>query len=210
HSSPEPHDDADDLLAVMSATATDTAVVIGNSRGGGIAIDLALTSPERVAALVLIAPSLSGYDQSDWPTAAAEDEQDMLLIAAEKAEDLELLNRLETRYWLDGVEQPEGRVSGEPRELFLDMNERALHAAPIGDSSQRTPAWPMLSHIDVPVLVVAGEFDLPGIRKQCSETAAAIPLSEHVEIPGSAHCPSLDQPGLLSETVLTFLSRLPR
>ncbi len=208
-SSPEPHDDVDDLLAVMNATETDSAVLIGNSRGGGIATDLALTSPERVSALVLIAPSLSGYDRSDWPTATAEDEQDVQLIAADEAGDLELLNRLETRYWLDGVEQREGRVSGEPRQLFLDMNGRALHAAPIGESSQRTPAWPMLSQINVPVLVMVGECDLPGIRKQCSETAAVLPVSELVDIPESAHCPSLDQPDLFSETVLAFLGRLP-
>lgn len=185
-------------------------MLIGNSRGGGIALDVALTSPERVSALVLIAPSLTGYDHSDWPTAPAEDEQDSLLIAADKAGDLELLNRLETRYWLDGVEQIEGRVSGQPRELFLEMNGRALRSAPIGEPLQRTPAWPLLSQIAVPVLVLVGEYDLPGIRKQCIETAAALPTSEFSEIQESAHCPSLDQPDRLSETVLAFLDRLPQ
>ncbi|MEO6124413.1 MAG: alpha/beta hydrolase [Ilumatobacteraceae bacterium] len=207
---PEPHDDVHDLLAAMNATHTDTAVVIGNSGGGGLAIDLTLSFPERVSALVLIAPSLSGYDYSDWPTAVAEDEQDSLMVAAGEAGDLELVNRLEARYWLDGVEQHEGRVSGEPRDLFTDMNGRALRASPIGESSERPPAWPMLSRIEVPVLVVAGEFDLPGIRQQCRETAMALSMSELVDITESAHCPSLDQPDLLSEAVLNFVGQLRR
>jgi pimeloyl-ACP methyl ester carboxylesterase len=205
--SPEPHDDVADLLAVMDATNVETAVVIGNSRGGGLAIDLALSSPGRVSALTLIAPSPSGYDYSDWPTATAEDKQNSLLVAADKAGDLELVNRLEARYWLDGVEQPEGRVTGSPRELFNDMNGRVLRASPIGESSERPPAWPILSQIEVPVLVAAGELDLLGVRNQCAELAAALPMSELVEIPESAHCPQLDQPDRFSEMVLDFVDR---
>lgn len=203
---PEPHDDLSDLLAVMDATASDAALIVGNSRGGGLAIDLALSSHRRVSALVLVAPSAFGYDFTDWPTAAAEAEQDLLVIAAEEAEDLELVNRLEARYWLDGVEQSEGRVGGEPRELFLEMNGRALRVGTIGEGSAGPPAWPILPQIDVPVLVVAGEFDLPGIRRRCAEIAASIVGSEFIEMPDSAHCPSLDRPDKLSRLVLDFVA----
>ncbi len=56
----EPHDDIADLLAVTSATGASPAVVVANSRGGGLALDLALAHPDHVAGLVLIAPSPSG------------------------------------------------------------------------------------------------------------------------------------------------------
>jgi len=204
---PETHDDVSDLLAVMDAMTAESALIVGNSSGGGLAIDLALSHPERVSALVLIAPSPSGYDYDDWPTASAEAEQDTLIAAADEAQDLDLVNRLETRYWLDGVAQPEGRVNGPPRELFTDMNSVALHASPIGETSTCPPAWPILSHIEVPVLVAAGEFDLPGIRNQCRELVAALPRADFVEIPESAHCPQLDQAGILARIVLEFLDQ---
>lgn len=118
------------------------------------------------------------------------------------------MNRLETRYWLDGVAQTEGRVNGAPRELFTDMNSIALHASPIGEASTRPPAWPILSLIEIPVLVAVGEFDLPGIRNQCRELVAALPSAELVEIPQSAHCPQLDQADTLASYVLAFLDQL--
>jgi pimeloyl-ACP methyl ester carboxylesterase len=208
NASPEPHKDVSDLLAVMDAARAVSAVIVGNCRGGGLAIDLAISHPDRVSALVLIAPSPSGYDHEHWPTTTAETEQDALIVAAEEAQDLELVNRLETRYWLDGVAQAEGRVTGPPRELFTDMNSRALHASPIGEASPCPPAWPLLFRIEVPVLVVAGEFDLPGIRNQCRELVAALPMAEFVEIADSAHCPQLDQADILASTVLEFLDRL--
>ncbi len=202
--SSEPHDDLSDLLAVMAATGSNSALIVGNSRGGGLAIDLALSCPERVEALALVAPSPSGYDFADWPTTAAEAEQDALIAAAEARGDLDLVNRLEARYWLDGVQQPDGRVGGEPRDLFLDMNARALRSGPIGEAAEHPPAWPRLSTIDVPALVVAGEFDLAGILGQCSEIVDSIPRCELVELAACAHCPSLDQPDLLAATVLDF------
>ncbi len=47
----------DDALAIMDATNTERAVVIGNSLGGQVAPLLAHRCPERVIALVLIGPS---------------------------------------------------------------------------------------------------------------------------------------------------------
>jgi pimeloyl-ACP methyl ester carboxylesterase len=87
------------------------------------------------------------------------------------------------------------------------MNGRALHATPIGEPSTRPPSWPYLSRIEVPVLVAVGEYDLPGILKQCGELVAALPRADLVEIPHSAHCPQLDQADILTSTVLEFLDQ---
>ena len=200
----EPHDDLTDLLAVSAATDTRPAVIVGNSLGGGLALDLALAYPDHVAGLVLIAPSLSGYPDDDWPATAAETQQDQLIEEANTAGDLELVNRLEVHYWLDGVEQPEGRVRGPARDLMLAMNARALHAAAVGENTAREPVWPLLGHISSPTLIVAGEHDLPGIALLCTRVAASLPNARLTTIPDTAHCPSLDQPEALSEIVLEF------
>lgn len=205
---PEPHDDVDDLRAVTAATGARPAIVVGNSRGGAIAVDHALAHPDEVTALVLVAPSPSGYDDDRWPTMAAEEVLDQQIADAEQRGDLELVNRLEVRYWLDGVEQPEGRVTGDARQLMADMNGRALRAAPIGDRAARPPAWGRLSELTMPVLVVCGQHDLDGCHQLCDDLAAAVPSARRADIAGAAHCPQLDQPQSLAETVLDFISSL--
>lgn len=204
----EAHDDLADLLAVMSDSDSNPAVIVGNSLGGGLALDLALEHPDHVVGLVLIAPSPSGYPDDDWPLSTAESSQDRLIGEATDAQDLDLVNRLEVRYWLDGVEQPEGRVRGPARDLMTAMNGRALSAESTGESPLRPPAWPVLDQIRVPTLVVVGEHDLPGVHLLCARTAETIPHALLTTIPKSAHCPSLDQPEALNRAILGFLTAL--
>src|SRR5271154_5579362 len=51
-----------DLFAVLDHLVgrSKPVVLVGCSQGGSIALDAALASPERVAALILISPSVSG------------------------------------------------------------------------------------------------------------------------------------------------------
>jgi pimeloyl-ACP methyl ester carboxylesterase len=207
---PEPHGELNDLLAVVAATGAQPAIVVGNSRGGGLALDLALAHPGHVAGLVLVAPSASGYPEDEWVSAAAELEQDAMIARAARTGDLDLVNRLEVRYWLDGVEQPEGRVEGPPRELMIEMNGRALKAGPVGTAVRQPPVWPRLTTIDVPVVVVAGEHDLPGMSRMCRDLVAAVPNGRLVMIEETAHCPSLDQPERLNRVVLDFVNSITR
>lgn len=156
---------------------------------------------------MLIAPSPSGYPYERWVSDPAEIAQDQLIEDAEQAGDLDLVNRLEVRYWLDGTTQAEGRVTGPARALMLDMNGRALRAEPIGTAVEPPPAWAELRRIDVPILVVAGEYDLPGMSTLCVELTDALPRARLMTL-RAAHCPSLDQPDELNRVVLEFLATL--
>ena len=54
----------DDLRAVLDYASTGPAVIVGHSGGGGTALALALDDPDRVAALILVAPGAPDYP---WP-----------------------------------------------------------------------------------------------------------------------------------------------
>jgi pimeloyl-ACP methyl ester carboxylesterase len=87
------------------------------------ALDLALEHPQRVRALVLIGPAVSGAP--DFGPHSDEIESFWKLVeAAEERGDLDEGNRLEARAWLDGVAAPDGRVTDPVRSLFFDMNAR--------------------------------------------------------------------------------------
>ena len=137
-----------DLLAVLDACGSSRATLVGCSQGGKIALDFALAYPERVAALILIAPSVGGAPVPETfpPQVEALLEE---LEATEESRDLERLNRLEARLWLDGVLGKEGRVQCQLRNLFLDMNGIALRAPQPGEETVPPPAWPRLGEVTV-------------------------------------------------------------
>lgn len=180
-----------DLFAVLDHLVVrgKPTVLVGCSQGGSIAIDAALASPDRVAALILISPSVSGA-----PAATPHDAVRRLQVAidlAGRSGDLDRVNRLKAALWLDGPLAGEGRVTGAPRELFLDMNRIALAAPPIGRVVEPDPAWDRLHLISVPVRILCGDLDVPHIQQRCRELAAALPDARLDVLPDAAHLPSL-------------------
>ena len=110
---PEPHADLVDTVAVLDDLGVAAAAVVGASMGGRLAVDLALAHPDRVAALVLIGPGVRGAPVL-VPDSPAVEALDRAIQAAEEAGDLDAVNELEARVWLDGPHAPAGRVTGPP------------------------------------------------------------------------------------------------
>jgi pimeloyl-ACP methyl ester carboxylesterase len=205
----ERHSRVGDLIAVLDVCKFSSAMLIGNSQGGRITIDTALLHPERVRALVLVGTAVSGAPEVDTYPA---DVSEILhkIEAAEAAGDLDLLNRLEAHLWLDGPSSTEGRVGGAggaARELFLDMNLRALHAPSVGEVTDNIDAWNNLSKIQVPVLLMVGQLDLPHLQERSARMAEIIPVAELVSMKDVAHLPALEAPQQCAEIITKFLAR---
>jgi pimeloyl-ACP methyl ester carboxylesterase len=196
----------DDCVAVLDACQISSAVLVGNSQGGRIAIDTALLHPHRVRALVLIGTSVSGVP-AETSYLPAIDELGRKMEVAEASSDLNELNRLEAHLWLDGPLSPEGRVSGAVRELFLDMNLRALSAKEVGEATDDIDAWNKLSEIRIPVLVLVGRLDLPNLLERSAQIAKVVPDAELVTMENVAHLPALEAPQQCAEIIVKFLAR---
>jgi pimeloyl-ACP methyl ester carboxylesterase len=193
-----------DAVAVLDAAGVGRAVVVACSVGGQTAVDLTLAHPERVAALLLIGSAIRGapYPESDeGPTARLEERMD----AAEAAEDLEEIGRLEAWMWLDGPAAPEGRVAGAARELFLDMNARALRAEDPGEPEEAPSAWPRLGEIAVPTLALVGRLDVDDIRVIDEQAAAIIPGARLRWLDGVAHLPHLEADPATLDAIADFV-----
>ena len=204
----EGHDQVADLVAVLDAVGLDRVVLVGNSRGGLIALDATLTHPERVTALVLVAPAVSGAPEVDEstvdPVEAAIWET---LVSADAAGDLEALNLGEIRLWLDGPHAPEGRVRGALRDLALDMNQIALRAESPGYEQGTVDAWPRLAEVHCPALVVAGDLDLAHIRERSRGLVSRIEGAQLRVMEGTAHLPAFEQPEVFVTLLRQFLNR---
>jgi pimeloyl-ACP methyl ester carboxylesterase len=197
-----------DLFAVLDACGVDRAVLIGNSQGGRIAIEAALSNPARVIALVLIETAVSGGpgpEPDEEPAFAALADA---IDAAESVGDLDTVNELEARLWLDGPTSAPGRVGGAPRQMFLEMNRTALGAGDVGESEWSDDSWDHLGRINAPTLVVAGELDLPHIRRRSRLIADRVPGALFALQPGCAHLPALEDPKGVAALLTDFLGSI--
>jgi pimeloyl-ACP methyl ester carboxylesterase len=196
---PEGFTHLDDLYAVLDATVDGPAWLVGNSMGGAIALDVAVSAPERLAGLVLIAPAASGQ-----PDPEALDPQMRRGVAAWEAAsgDPEALLRFETQWWLDGPDAPEGRVGGAARELVLDMNRTVIaNAVPEGAGHAGIDAWPRLGAIDMPVTILCGNRDEEFAIDTCRAIAEEIPGARFELLPGVAHLPMLEIPDRIADLI---------
>ena len=198
-----PFSHVDDLAAIMTTCKIETAVLVGCSQGGRIAIDFALKYPGRVSGLFLIAPDVSGVPRFELPQDLIALEEALKL--AYEVEDLDRINELEAYAWLDGPRSTFGRVTGPARELFLEMNKTALAHSELTEERKPQSAWARLAEIVVPVRVYCGDLDFPYMHEIAAYLANQTPHGEFVALRGVAHMPFLESPKLMNQTIEAFL-----
>jgi pimeloyl-ACP methyl ester carboxylesterase len=185
----------DDLLAVIDAVSpTAPAWLVGSSMGGQVALDTALEAGERVAGLVLLAPAISGDPELDEEAfTAATNGLAEAIDKAWTAGDFDTCNRHEIHLWLDGPAGPEGRVSGAPRELALEMNRIVIANDVTGaDGRSGLDTAARLNEIAVPAVVACGELDVSLKLQRSAELAESLANATYRTLPGRAHLPYLE------------------
>lgn len=198
---PTPWSPVADLLSLMKQLSLEPAHLVGCSMGGALAIDLALAHPERISKLVLVGSAIGGFafrpEHAHLFSEAA---------SARQAGDLEALNQAMLKLFLDGPERPPGYVAEPLRELFLDMNGRALRSdfdkAP---PEQDALAVRRLHEIAGPTLVVVGDKDVPTVLEAADLLMNSIPDVRKAVIHDAAHLPNLEHPEEFNRLVLDFL-----
>lgn len=185
---------------------SEPVVLVGCSMGGRVALDYALRAPAQVHALILVGCVPSGF-QFDAPDPSAF----ALVDEAEKSGNLELVSELETQIWFDG-DRSSDQVNPDMRRLVYEMNLTALRhdekelGTRLPDS--KLPAAERLGDVEVPVLAVVGENDLPRSHAAMRAMREKIPNFRAVTIAAAAHLPNMDQPEEFQSVVREFLDSL--
>jgi pimeloyl-ACP methyl ester carboxylesterase len=198
-----------DLLRVLDDAGIDRAALIGCSMGGAIAIDFALEHPERVVALVLVAPGLGGFEgtpeeEARWDAWHAERQPpiDAAIQAGEleRAQDL----RLQTLWAQLGTDDGPGR---RIREIAFD-NLHELTMDESGEEGLDPPAFARLGEIAVPTLVLPADHDPPEMGSICSTLAQRIPDARLFAIRETDHVVNVRRPPEFNRVVLDFLGEV--
>jgi len=191
---------------VMDAEDIDRAALVGVSLGGNTALELALESPERVSALVLVGAGLPDHEWSEEVTAFFADEE-----AALEHGDLDAAVDANLRMWFAGPHRSLDDMDPAMRELVGEMQRQAFRQQEGHDDLRvlrlEPPASERLGDVTVPTLVLTGDDDVHDIHRIADRLAAGIPGAERATIAGAAHLPSLDRPEEFDRIVLDFLAR---
>jgi aminoacrylate hydrolase len=189
---------ADEILAVLDATGTDTAHVVGHALGGLAALDLAVRHPDRVRSLTVV---------NGWAKVHAHTKR-----------------CFELRLMLLKHEGPAAYVKAQPIFLYpadwLAKNaERAAQeeahglAGFQGDETLRRriaallafDATPHLASLRTPTLISAARDDVLVPCSMSEQLAAAIRSATLDIAPWGAHAINVTEPGTFNAMLLGFL-----
>jgi 3-oxoadipate enol-lactonase len=180
-------------------------ILMGSSQGAKTVIDFTLEHPEYTKALILVAPSVSGFIFTGNPPL-----QTPQIEKAEKKGDLDQVNELELQIWVDGPNRGPELVDTQVRELARDMNRIALSTPlNLGNEIPLEPtAVNRLGEIHVPTLILVGNMDRPRTLACADFLERHIPGAKKVVMHGVAHLLNMENPQVFNQHVNAFLERL--
>lgn len=205
---PGPFNVRDDLHGLMGHLGIDHAYLMGASIGGGLIIDFALEHPEMVDALIPVVSGLSGGPPPTEEEMQQFQEIERAMAAAREAGNLDQVDEIMARLWVDGPNRTPEQVDPAVRRRVLQMlrENRAAESAEEGKAVRLDPpARGRLSDITAPTLVVVGDADLPGVIVDCNILAREIPGARKAVMHGVAHAPNMERPEEFNRIVLDFL-----
>jgi 3-oxoadipate enol-lactonase len=182
--------------AVRDGAGGRDAIVLGNGYGGFVALQMAIRHPEIAARLIL----------ADCGAAFSEAGRDAFrnMAAASKAKGLSAITDVAMRRLFAPEFQAEHPdLMQDRREAFLNTDPDVFQAAcaALAELDLR----PELTKVEVPVLVLVGEYDEATPPPMSCELAAGLPQAHLEIIPGCAHVPQLQSPEIFLEVIGDFL-----
>lgn len=193
-----PYSPVADLLRLLDALNVRRAHLVGNSMGGTLAIDFALTHPERVASLVIVASGPNGL-----PVPQADMDAVMKVFRAAETEG----TAKSAEMWLahpmvavssrrPGARELLRAMVGENRGVFMMKHWPSEELNP--------PAARRLGEIRAPTLVVIGGRDTEFSRRMGEEAAKGIAGARKVVMAEGDHLPQMVNPSEFNRHVLRF------
>ncbi len=193
---------SDDVIRVLDHLGCDQAWLVGLSMGGRIALDCYGRYPERVAGLVLADTSVArrGPEKREQDEAALADRKRPLVVEGKTPADI--APGIAARLAAPDV-SPAARteIIASMAALRTESYLKTLEAVVWYE------AFPELSAVQVPCLVLAGEHDPLATPDLCDRMAEDIPDASHAMIAGSGHFSNIEQPEAFNAAVLNFLGK---
>ena len=200
------------MRKLLDAVGLESAVVVGNSMGGRVALELAVRSPDRVRALALLAPAVPGLRVRYLLGF-------MRIVPSEiGAIPFPVRERL-TRFVIGRLFSDPSVLSEESRlaaaDEFIRIYESPMARMAFLDSLRHVllepakPFWARMERVRTPALIVWGEDDHLLPVRLAGKLSEALPARDVLILPKVGHVPQLEALEQTNAAILKFLEKLP-
>ena len=190
----QPGTGADDLLALIDHLGIDRLHLIGTAAGGGIALDFALSFPQRLRSLV-VANAVGGVQDADY------------LELAQRIRPAPQFDALPPDFRELGPSYRAADPRGTQRWLELEHTSRPQGSPPPAQTTRNRITFASLEGLKVPTLLLTGDADLYAPPAVLRLFAARIKSSESVVVPEAGHSTYWEQPEIFNRAVLEFIGK---
>jgi pimeloyl-ACP methyl ester carboxylesterase len=200
------------MRCLLDEMAVERAVVLGNSLGGRVALEMALRSPKRVSSLVLLDPSLPGLR---WRYVASFTKLLPTEIGAVPFPMRERLTEMAIRRLFASPTRlsPEAYslAAAEFIRVYRDPRARMAFFSALRNIviERPEPFLASLRRIKQPALVIFGQSDRIVPPRLGVRLAQQLPNARFVALPGVGHVPQFEAPAETLQEIEAFLSTAP-
>jgi pimeloyl-[acyl-carrier protein] methyl ester esterase len=188
------------------AAAPESAIWLGWSLGGMVAMQAALLAPERVQALVLVSTTPRFVAGEDWRAGMALETLDK--FAAELRTDFRTTVQHFLTLQVRGDEHAREILRALRQEVFAH-GEPTTEALAVGlDILRATDLRARLAGIHQPALVITGGRDRLTPPQSGEAMAGMLPEAQLLSVPDAAHAPFLSHPNRFVRAVEDFAAEV--
>lgn len=202
-----PQAQVDIVLGLMDELGVEKAILVGNSAGGTVSMQVALQHPERVEALILVdAAVYAGGGAPSWSRPILKTPQmnhvGPLIARQLQAQGVEFIKTA----WHDPSKITQDIFDGYQKPLQIANWDKALWQLTV--ASEESGLVERLAEITMPTLVITGDDDRIVPTEQSLRLADELPNAELKVIAQSGHLPHEEKPVEFMQAVTEFLSTL--
>ena len=203
-------DPVTDVLETLDHVGVTDCHLVASSFGAGVAVEVALTRPDRVRSLLLAPPGGSLFAERTpafAAFAAAENE-------AMARGDLDAAVEANVDAWVVGHGRERGDVDEAVTASVREMQRRAFEIGTAWDGlgldldevELDPPATERYDELDQAVLMVVGGHDLDIVQRAAQRLESAVGQVRRVDRPDAAHLPSMEEPEFFLRLLLDWVA----
>ena len=202
-----PQAQVDIVIGLIDELGVEKAILVGNSAGGTVSMQVALQYPERVEALILVdAAVYAGGGAPSWSRPILKTPQmnhvGPLIARQLQAQGVQFIKTA----WHDPSKITQDIFEGYQKPLQIENWDKALWQLTV--ASEESGLVERLTEITIPTLVITGDDDRIVPTEQSLRLADELPNAELKVIAQSGHLPHEEKPVEFMQAVTEFLSTL--
>lgn len=201
------------VVDLMDALGIERSILVGNSMGGRVSIEVALRHPDRVHAVVLLCPAMAVLRGRQLVPLVRYLRPELAAIPVRPPRGLVV--RSMRRLFAKPDRLPRSWYEAGADEfirVFRDVRARvavssALRSLYLDEPLGRAGLWTRLARLERPALFLWGDRDVLVPAAHHRRVARAAPQAESEVLEDCGHVPQFELPGTTHGRVLDFLAR---